>query len=176
MFSKPSLRKVLPGLAIAGCLISGLPVISLAQGTPGLTIFGGVKGEDNLNYRLDFGGKAGGWDRYRLRIPAKKMKLAVAQFAISYPDYYRGKFDPKNVEVIVKDKSVPLQEVNWDKENNLLEIFPVDPVPAGSKVEIQLSNVKNPTFGGMFYFNLQVISPGDIPMLRYVGTWVIEIG
>ncbi|MCL6436621.1 MAG: DUF2808 domain-containing protein [Leptolyngbyaceae cyanobacterium HOT.MB2.61] len=175
MSSKFRLQRSLSGLAIAGCLVAGIPALSLAQGLPGLTLWGGVKGEDNLNFRLDYGGRAGAWDRYRLRIPAKKMKLAVAQFAISYPDYYKGEFDPKDVEVIVQDKSVPLQEVNWNKENNLIEIFPVDPVPAGSKVEIQLSNVRNPSFGGMFYFNCQVLSPGDVPLLRYLGTWVITI-
>lgn len=176
MFPKLFKPNALSSLAIAGCLVVGLPIISLAQGLPGLTIFGGVKGEDNLNYRLDYGGRSGSWDRYRLRIPAKKMKLAVAQFAISYPDYYKGEFDPKKVEILFKGKSVALQEVNWNKENHLLEIYPVDPVPAGGDVEIQLSNVRNPNFGGMFYFNCQIISPGDVPLLRYLGTWVISIG
>ncbi|HEY9751473.1 MAG TPA: DUF2808 domain-containing protein [Coleofasciculaceae cyanobacterium] len=175
MFSKAALRKILPGLAIAGCLVAGLPSLTQAQSNPGLTLWGGIQREDNLNYYLDFGGKPGGWDRYRLRIPQKKMKLAVAQFAIAYPNYYKGEFDPKRVEVLVNGKSVPLQEVNWNKENNLIEIFPVEPVPAGSSVEIQLENVRNPSPGGMYYFNLQVLSPGDVPLLRYVGTWVISI-
>lgn len=175
MSSKSFMKRALSGLAIASCLVAGLPTFSLAQGLPGLTLFGGVKGEDNLNYRLDYGGRAGAWDRYRLRIPAKKMKLAVAQFAISYPDYFKGEFDPKDVEVLVKDKSIKLQEVNWNKENHVIEIFPVDPIPANSSVEIQLSNVRNPSFGGMFYFNCQVLSPGDVPLLRYVGTWILTI-
>jgi hypothetical protein len=175
MFSKSFVRRSLSGLAIAGCLVAGLPTLSLADGLPGFTLWGGVKGEDNLNFRLDFGGRAGSWDRYRLRIPAKKMKLAVEQFAISYPDYFKGEFDPKNVEVVVKDKSIKLQEVRWNKDNHLLEIYPAEPIPAGSGVEIQLANVRNPSFGGMFYFNCQVLSPGDVPLLRYVGTWVITI-
>jgi hypothetical protein len=103
------------------------------------------------------------------------MKLAVAQFSIAYPDYFKGQFDPKDVEVIVKNKAVPLQEVNWNKENNFIEIFPTDPVPAGSSVEIQLANVRNPD-AGVYYFNCQVLSPGDTPLLRYLGTWVISIG
>lgn len=170
------MRKVLSGLAIAGCLVGGLPIVSQAQsGLPGLTLFGGPRGEENLNYRLDFGGRANGWDRYRLRIPSKKMKLAVAQFAISYPDYYKGTFDENNVEVQVQGKTVKLKEVNWNKDNNLIEIFPEEPVPANSKVEIWLENVRNPSSGGMFYFNLQVQSPGDLPLYRYLGTWVIQI-
>jgi hypothetical protein len=175
MPSKLKMPRILASAAIAGCLLTGLPIATFAQGLPGLTLFGGVKGDDNLNYRLDFGGRAGSFDRYRLRIPNKKMKLAVAQFNISYPDYYKGVFDPKDVEVVVKGKSVPLQEVKWNKENNYIEIYPRDPIPSGSAVEIQLSNVKNPAFGGMFYFNCQVLSPGDVPLLRYLGTWVISI-
>lgn len=70
------------------------------------------------------------------------MKLAVAQFAISYPDYYQGIFDPKSVEVRVGDKAVKLKEVVWNKDNNLIEIFPEDPVPANTRVEIWLENVK----------------------------------
>jgi len=171
-----SVHKVFSSLAIAGCLMSILPMSTQAQsGLPGLTLFGGPGGTENLNYRLDFGGKTNGWDRYRLRIPKKKMKLAVAQFAISYPDYYKGTFDEKSIEVQVQGKAVPLKEVKWNKDSNLIEILPLDPVPANSSVEIWLENVKNPRNGGMFYFNLQVQSPGDLPLYRYLGTWVIEI-
>ena len=175
MFPRSFVKRAFSGLAIASLLVAGLPLLSVAEGLPGLTIFGGVKGEDNLQYRLDFGGRAGvSGERYRLRIPAKKMKLAVSQFSIAYPDYFKGQFDTKDVEVIVKDKSVPLQEVNWNKENNFIEIFPTDPIPAGSSVEIQLANVRNPN-SGVYYFNCQVLSPGDTPLLRYLGTWVISI-
>lgn len=162
-------------LLLTGCLVTGLQTVTSAQGgTPGLTIFSGTERGDELNWRMDFGGRARGWDRYRLRIPAKKMKLAVAQFAISYPNYFKGKFDPKDIELRVKDKKVAIQEVKWDKDNYLLEIFPQEPIPAGNKVEIILSNVKNPDFG-MYYFNCQVLSPGDAPLLRYLGTWILSI-
>ncbi|MFM6244668.1 MAG: DUF2808 domain-containing protein, partial [Dolichospermum sp.] len=38
-----------------------------------------------------------------------------------------------------------------------------------------LSNVQNPSFGGVYYFNCRVLSPGDVPLLRYIGTWIISI-
>jgi hypothetical protein len=124
---------------------------------------------------LDFGGQTNGWDRYRLRIPAKKMNLAASLFVINYPKYYKGTFDPKKVEVRVKGKAVPLSEVRWDKENRVIEIYPEQPVPAGSNVELVLSNVKNPAFGGIFYFNCSIQSPGDVPLSRYLGTWMLSI-
>ncbi len=169
------MRRLIATLAVSGCLLTGFPIITLAQGLPGLTIFSGVKRENQLPFKLDFGGQPNGWDRYRLRIPAKKLNLAVAQFSISYPDYYKGKFDKDDIEVRIKDKKVPLQEVIWDKENHKVEIYPQEPVPAGSRVELVFSNVKNPNAGGTYYFNCQILSPGDVPLLRYLGTWILTI-
>ncbi len=168
------MRRLLAALACT-LVIAGVPILTKAEGLPGFTLFGGPPRDNQLPFRLDYGGNTNGWDRYRLRIPGKKMKLAVAQFSITYPDYYRGEFDTKRIEVRQKGKSLPLQEVTWDKENRIIQIYPVEPVPAGNQVEIVFSNVKNPSFGGMFYFNCQITSPGDVPLLRYLGTWVLTI-
>ncbi|MHC5728221.1 MAG: DUF2808 domain-containing protein, partial [Nostoc sp.] len=81
----------------------------------------------------------------------------------------------KEIEVRVRGKAVPLSEVKWDKEAKLINIYPQEPVPAGSPVELVLSNVQNPAFGGVYYFNCQVLSPGDVPLLRYMGTWILSI-
>lgn len=175
MFAKTSMRRIISAVAVSSCLLTGLPAMTLAQSLPGFTIFSGVKRENQLPFRLDFGGQANGWDRYRLRIPAKRLKLAVAQFAISYPQNYKGKFDTEDIEVRVKGEKVPLQEVTWNKENRVVEIYPEQPIPAGSRIELVLSNVKNPAFGGMYYFNCQIQTPGDVPLLRYVGTWILSI-
>ncbi len=170
------MRRLLSTLAVTSCLLTGLPAISWGQSLPGFTIFSGVKSENELPYRLDFGGLSNQWDRYHLRIPAKKMKLAVSEFAISYPKYYRGDLDTKSMEVRASGKKVPLQNVKWDKENHLVEINLQEPVPADKPVEVVFSNVKNPAFGGTFYFNCEVLSPGDVPLRRYLGTWILSIG
>lgn len=70
---------------------------------------------------------------------------------------------------------IPLDEVTWDPENRVIEIYPQSPVPADTRVEIVLSNVRNPNRIGMHYFNALVRSPGDLPMMRYVGTWILSI-
>ncbi len=169
------MRRLLSTLAVTSCLLAGIPAISWAQSLPGFTLFSGVKSENQLPFRLDFGGQSNGWDRYRLKINNKKMKTAVAHFVISYPDYYKGTFDPKEIEVRVRDKKIALSEVKWDKENRVIQIYPQEAIPAGSNVELVLSNVKNPAFGGVFYFNCSIQSPGDVPLSRYVGTWIISI-
>lgn len=177
MFSiKSSVQRVFGAIAVTSCLLTGVSSPSWAQSNPGFTLWGGIARESQLNYYLDYGGQPDQWDRYRLRIPAKKMDLGVAQFAISYPDYYDGKFDPKKVEVRVKGKSVPLSEVNWDKDNRVIQIAMQEPIPAGNGVEIVLSNVRNPAFGGTYYFNITAQSPGDVPLPRYVGTCILSIG
>ncbi len=169
------MRRLLSALAITSCLLAGIPAIALAEGLPGFTLFSGVKGENQLPFRLDFGGQTNGWDRYRLKIPNKKLKRSVAQFVISYPEYYKGSFDPKKMEIRVKGKTVPLSEVKWDKENYVITLYPQEPVPAGSNVELVLSNVKNPSSGGMFYFNCLIQSSGDVPLSQYLGTWILSI-
>ncbi|TAE61720.1 MAG: DUF2808 domain-containing protein [Nostocales cyanobacterium] len=167
------MRRLLSALAVTGCLMTSFPAVVLAN--QGFTLWSGIKRENQLPAHLQFGGNRYSTDRYVLKIPAKKMDLAVAQFAITYPNYYNGAFDPKAVDIRVKGKSVPLNEVKWNREARVIEIFPQEPVPAGNTVEIVLSNVQNPPFGGMYYFNCQILSPGDVPLLRYIGTWVLSI-
>ncbi|HEY9634941.1 MAG TPA: DUF2808 domain-containing protein [Coleofasciculaceae cyanobacterium] len=177
MFSKKSsMGRLLSTVVVTSCLLTGFSASSWAQSNPGFTLWGGVARENQLNYYLDFGGRPDGWDRYRLRIPARRLELGVAQIAISYPDYFDGKFDTKKIEVRVKDKAVALSEVNWDKENHVIQIALEEPIPAGNSIEVVFSNVKNPAFGGMYYFNAQVLSPGEVPLPRYVGTWILSIG
>ena len=177
MFSiKSSIQRLVSAVAVTGCLLTGFSSLSWAQSNPGFTLWGGVARENQLNYYLDFGGRPDGWERYRLRIPGRKLDLGVSQIAISYPDYFDGKFDPKEIEVRVKGKSLPLSEVNWDKENHVIQIALQDPIPEGNSIEVVRSNVKNPPSGGMYYFNAQVLSPGDVPLPRYVGTWIVSIG
>ncbi|ELR98025.1 DUF2808 domain-containing protein [Gloeocapsa sp. PCC 73106] len=174
--SKFPWKVLLAGLTLFSGILSVNPIIVKAQSNPGLTIFGGVDRENQLSYYLDFGGRANNWDRYRLRIPGEKLTEGATRFIIKYPDYFEGKFDPDKVEVRVGDESLPIRGVIWDQENYLLEIDLENPLTEARKVEIVLSNVKNPRYGGTFYFNCDVVAAGEIPIRLYVGTWIISIG
>jgi hypothetical protein len=168
-------RRLFSALAVSSCLLTSFPVLTKAQGLPGLVLFSGINRESQLNYVLDYG-RRDMWDRYELKIPAKKLKLGVAQFEIEYPEYYDGKLDKDKIEVLVKGKSVPLQTVNWDKEGHRIQIFPQEPIQAGNDVKVIFNNVKNPPFGGTYYFHCHIFTPGDVPLPRYVGTWILSIG
>ncbi len=161
-------------LAAASCLLGGVQAIATAQSNPGLPIFSGVERENILSYHLDFGGSAGYRDRYRLRIPGKKMTQGAAKFFIAYPDYYNGRFDPEKIEVRVGGKSLPLRDVVWDQESRIIEIDLEEPITKSNKVEIVLSNVRNPRLG-TYYFHAQVLPAGDLPVRQYLGTWILSI-
>lgn len=172
MFTK-SVRRLLSAVAISGCLVGTAQVITSAQ--EGLTIFSGVERENILSYRLDYNGIPGNWDRYRLRIPAKKMVQDAVKFYVTYPDYYEGKFDPDEIEVRIDGEALPLKEVIWDQESRIIEIELEEPIDETRKVELVFSDVKNPRSPGTFYFHGQVLSASDIPVRQYVGTWIIGI-
>ena len=171
-----SFKRIFTTLAVSSLLIGGVQAMTSAQSNPGLTIFSGVERENILNYHLDFGGHAGSFDRYRLRIGSKKMTQGAAKFFIAYPDYYKGKFDQDKIEVRIKGESLPLREVVWDKESRIIEIDLETPIKESKKVEIVFSNVKNPRFGGTFYFHCQVLPAGDLPIRQHLGTWILSIG
>jgi hypothetical protein len=139
----------------------------------GVTIFSGVERNQELSYSTDFGAHPGQTDRYYLKLNKIKMKQAVAKFILVFPDNFDGKVDSKKVEITVGGKNVEIAEVNWDKDNGRLEIYPKEAVPAKKDVKLVLSNVTNPS-GGMYYVNCLIQVPGDVPIFRELGTWIMS--
>jgi len=176
--NKFNFKRLFSGLAISGFLLGGIATASVSQGTSGLTIFSGVGRENILDYYLDFGGKANARDRYRLRVPGKKLIGGASKFFITYPDYYDGKFDLDKIEVRIKNgkkqESLALREVIWDKESYILEIDLEEPIKESRKVELVFSNVRNPEIG-TYYFHCQVLPADDLPIRQHLGTWILSI-
>lgn len=175
-FNKLFFKSLLTAVTLATCTIGGVHTIAVAQGTPGLVIFGN-RDVDILNYYLDFGGTAKRRDRYRLRIPKNKLQNGATQFVISYPDYFDGKFDTDKIEVRPnrdKKRSLPLKNVIWDEENRFIQIDLAQPLVEPEKVEIVLSNTKNPEVG-TYYFYAQVVPAVNAPIPQRVGAWVLSI-
>ncbi len=185
-------QRLWSALLLTGCLCAvGLPVAVRAQTNPGFTFTwgDGPSGKQQLSYVLDYGTPGFNGDRYRLKLGPQK--VAISGITISYPDYYDGTFDPKGIEVRVgaegskggglfnlkRDlgKPITLSEVSLDPDNRIITLTPSEVIPAGTPVQVVLSNVRNPPTGGMYYFNARISSPGDIPLMRYIGTWVVGI-
>lgn len=175
MLNSQIAQKLLACLALSGSLVSIVPAAVRADSLPGFTLFSGVERGDQLGYRLDSGSR-GATDRYHLRIPGSKInRLGAAQIQITYPDYYKGTFDEKNIEVFAGDKSIPVSSVKWDKERQTLEINLAQQLKTKGEIEVVLSNVRNPDSGGMYYFSCQVKSSPEFPIARYMGTWILSI-
>ncbi len=170
-------KPILSALALSGCLLASVPS-TLAQSGSGLTLWSGVRREYILQYHTDFGGRPNQWDRYKLRIPANKMKQGAYKFIITYPDYYDGKFDTDKIQVNYGDKykkSATIAQVDWDQDNYRLSIDLEEAIEPDTKVQLKLSNVKNPDFGGTYYFHCQVLTSKGRPEPSYLGTWILSI-
>lgn len=171
-------KRLIPALALSGCLFTGFQALTWAGSNSGLTIFSGVENrKDILDYHLDFNGRPRQiGERYRLYVPAKKLTQGASKFFISYLERpkFDGKFNLDKVEVRVDGESLPLKDIYWDKESRVVEIELETPIEAGKKVEIVFSGVKNPS-NGTYYLICDVLSSGDIPIRMYVGTWIVSI-
>jgi hypothetical protein len=175
MLNSQIARKLLPCLALTSCLVAFVPTVVRAGSLPGFTLFSGIDRSDQLAYRLSSGNRSA-TDSYSLRIPGSKInRLGAGQIQITYPDYYKGTFDEKNVEVLIGDKSIPLANVTWDRERRTLLIDPAQQLTTTGEIEVVLNNVRNPDSSGMYYFNCQIKSSADFPIARYIGTWILSI-
>ncbi|MGB8701248.1 MAG: DUF2808 domain-containing protein [Thermosynechococcaceae cyanobacterium] len=183
---RSSIRHWSSSLCVAGLLLAGVPALTWAQSNPGFTFSWGDRGpsgKQQLGYVLEYGTPGHMQDRWRLKV--KQQTLAVDSIKISYPDYFDGEFNEKQITLQDPPKSkflgfgkvatIPVSSVKVDKDNRLIEIIPEAPIPSGKAFEIVLSDVENPRSGGMYYFNCSITSPGDLPLSRYVGTWVLSI-
>lgn len=181
--NKSSWKSLLASVALASCAAVGIHNLATAQSNPGLIIFGD-RDVDHLNYRLDRGGDANQKDRYRLRIPKKKLENGAIRFVISYPDYFDGEFDLKKEDGIHKyievrpngdkDKALALKDVIWDKENRFLQIDLAEPLVKPKKLEIVLSQTRNPDMG-TYYLRAQVTPATNTPLPEVIGAWVVTI-
>jgi hypothetical protein len=175
MLNIQTARKLFPILALSSCLVAILPAVVSADSLPGFTLFSSIEPANQLAYRLDSGNRST-IDRYHLKIPGAKInRLGAAQISINYPDYFKGKFDDRAVEVFVDEKLVPIQSVKWNREERTIQLDFAQQLKTKGEIEVVLNNVRNPDSSGMYYFSCQVKSSPEFPLARYVGTWILSI-
>ena len=143
---------------------------ALAQSGSGFILFGDVR-DKALNYSLD-DGNARALDRYFLDIKPQKFK--IGEIVINIPETFDGRFDPDRMEVRIKDKPLPLSRKKLDPEGRRIELTLAEPVPPNVTLTVVLAGVNNPYFPGIYKFDANLLSADDKPILRYVGSWVID--
>ena len=184
-FGKSLVKPLMSAMAIATCAVAGHSMMASAQGLPGITFrWDNREGFNELRHAIDLNTAPGKWGRYRLKIGARDMELAVSQFTVNIPETFDGIFNEERVEVRVcsrpgtflsraKCDAVEVDEVSIDREAGQIAIYPQAPVEAGKNVELVFSDVKNPSRSGIYQFNGLVEVPGDVPLLRPLGSWLL---
>ena len=183
---KFSFKRVFPVLLCAGALVGTVPRLAEAQSNPGFSfIWGGKDDQPNrqLGYNLQYGTPGHNNDRWRLKFHSPE--VAIAKVRITFPDYFSGKLRENKIQLreatknrifsFKRGKEIEVSSISYDRDNGIVEIVPLAPIPAGKKVEAVFSNVRNPRSGGMYFVNCDILSPGDIPLPRQLGTWVLSI-
>lgn len=171
------LNSKLPKITLAAALASLVPIVGplilplAAQPNAGVILFGKIR-DNALDYTLDYG-KANITDRYYLTL--KPQKLQINEIIITVPETFQGEFDDQNILVRVAGKETKPAKAKWNSKERTIDIEVKEPIPINQEVVLVLSNVRNPYFGGLYQFDARVRSITDLPILRYVGSWVIGI-
>ncbi len=177
---KQRLRQGILGmLAIAGLATVGGAAI--AQTTDGFTIFGGVDSEFRLSYFIDNNERRSPDARYYLRVAGRKLiSRDILEIQVSYPEKFEengGYFTNATIEL--RDGTgrggadIPIDEIIVNTDDNIIEIYPEEPIPANSSFVIVASDVRNPNRYGNHYFVLDVLYQGGL-LREFVGIWPIE--
>jgi len=183
--------RTLATLALTGLATGLLPLAQtqpvVAQSLPGLTLRwnGNEGGFKELKYVLN-SGRTNALDTWMLLLPGKELDVAAMQVSVTYPSYFNGRFDNSAVKlklcsaggVMARtrcDKDVPTSSIEVDRDNGRIDFFPTKPIPAGTTIGVVFDSMINPSNPGMLQFNASIISPGDLPLSKYVGSWLITI-
>lgn len=168
-------------LALGAAIATGIAAepIKAQRTTNGLTIFGGP--ENALSYTIDFNEPYSTNARYYLEVNRDKVVRDVISMEIAYPPEFverLGRFDVDAIELREGDYRgsdvIPTDDIVWDQENHILEIYPAEAIPAETEFVIVLSNVRNPRRYGIHYFHLSLMFQGGV-VDQYVGTWPLEV-
>ena len=71
-------------------------------------------------------------------------------------------------------KNIPT-EVEIDKENKSVNIFPLSPIPSSKDNYAIVLKVTNPNRGGLYQFHSFGQSSGNIPVSFYLGSWTLKM-
>lgn len=122
---------------------------------------------------------------YYLFLRGKDRKDTITKLKLTVPDYFEAKIKTKNLSLCkVKvggytDKTRCINTlpaiIKVNNKQTSIEIFPEEPIPSSKENYAVKMKIFNPRKRGMFQFQALAVSPGDIPISTYLGTWNIDI-
>ena len=112
-------------------------------------------------------------------------KTGILSFSVKIPDKFKSTLKPKNISFCKVNiggfdsktkclKKIP-SDIEINKEDKKVEIFPISPVPANKESYAIVFKINNPQRAGLYQFHSFGKSSGPIPVGIYLGSWTINI-
>ena len=105
----------------------------------------------------------------KLKVP-DKFAPKIKKEKISFCQVRIGGFTKKTKCV----KNIPI-DIEIDKDNNSVNIFPLKPIPSSKENYAIVLKVTNPNRGGLYQFHSFGQSSGNIPVSFYLGSWTLKM-
>ncbi len=171
---------------ICGCIAAQEVLPPKALSTPSMLEF---RWEDTGNYKKLYYYQSSQDKRdrstYYLVLKPRNRQTAILKLSISVPEHFNSTIKTKKLSLCevqvggMTEKTKCLKEVpavfEVNEDMTKIEVFPNQPIPVNKKGYAVVMKVFNPTRSGMFQFNATSLSPGDLPVSRYLGSWSIDI-
>ena len=120
-----------------------------------------------------------------LFLTSSDRKTGLLKVNIKVPDGFISKIKEKKVSFCkVKVggfyektrclENIPV-EIELDKKNKSLDIFPESPIPSDKNNYAIVLKVTNPNRGGLYQFHSFGQSSGNVPVSFYLGSWTLKM-
>ena len=126
-----------------------------------------------------------GRNKIFLFLTSSDRKTGLLKVNIKVPDRFISKIKEKKVSFCkVKvggfyEKTKCLEnipvEIELDKKNKSLDIFPESPIPSDKNNYAIVLKVTNPNRGGLYQFHSFGQSSGNVPVSFYLGSWTLKM-
>ena len=112
-------------------------------------------------------------------------KTGLLSINVKIPDNFKSTLKPKNISLCRVNiggfdsktkciENIP-SDVEINKEDKKVEIYPISPVPSNKESYAVVFKVINPHRSGLYQFHSFGKSSGPIPVASYLGSWTIKI-
>ena len=126
-----------------------------------------------------------GRNKIYLFLKSADRKTGLLNVNIKIPERFISKIKPKKVSLCKAKiggfterskciKNIPI-EIELDKKNRSINIFPESPIPTGKDAYAIVLKLTNPNRGGLYQFHSFGQSSGNVPVSYYLGSWTLKM-
>ena len=126
-----------------------------------------------------------GRNKIYLFLRSTDRKTGLIKVNLKVPNSFISKIKPKKVSLCKAKiggftesskciKNIPI-EIELDKKNRSINIFPESPIPTGKDTYAIVLKLTNPNRGGLYQFHSFGQSSGNVPVSYYLGSWTLKM-